>query len=289
MGYIDINQTDELVNKLGVIHKLSSFGIAFVGNNSSQIIRYANSSPEKWIVLHAIENASTVEDIPAHDYLNNPASRKIAAPKSEQSSDLKVELYKMGWSCGMLALAGIATAITAGAAPVTAGQSLWLTSITAAGSVASAYQCGDSAGRVINEIISPDRNDVLDSDELYTGFGILVDGIGTVSSIVSGGAAIKGVIGMGKISKRPAWQLLKKYGKRDQRLFARELSKKAGIARSNNHFKKLKKEGSVVSSYSNTQIHKAVVEQLIDAVTNAISTGCSSSINSVYVYLVKNN
>ena len=70
----------------------------------------------------------------------------------------------MGLSCGAAVLAGAASASGVAAAPVTGGASLAVTVLTWAGAVATAAQCGIATGRVINELVDPRANDILDSE-----------------------------------------------------------------------------------------------------------------------------
>jgi len=190
------SESRQIVAAIERIRPLRGAGIGFEGRGMSQVLRYPDTPPgfQTWIILRERQ-------------LPVPSSGP-PAPPTQAESQLGWELLNMGLSCGAMVAAGAASASGVAAAPVTGGASLAITVLTWAGAVATAAQCGIATGRVINELIDPRANDILDSDPWVQRTTQIIDVVSVAGGVASLGQAAQAAVRLSRASGRPLRQII---------------------------------------------------------------------------------
>lgn len=225
---------------------------------------------------------------PADPYLTSD-SAALAVASSEDESDMGSELLNMGLSCGSAVLAGIAGTGSAGATFISAGISTPLTVILWSGALASAAQCGISGGRVINEIVDPNRNDHLDSKEWYQYASGILDGISIVGGGASIGQALRSVLQLTRTSGKPIMEILKGLNRAQRKQLAMELARYQGQASTRKQFLRLARTGKIPKVLRNHEIQEALRNELLSSISSSLTFSGSATgglFREVYVYLV---
>lgn len=252
-------------------------GIAFEGRGMCMIVRQSPmpAGLQTWIVLKEEEVQGTA----------------LAPPPRPNPSNLRSELLNMGLSCGSAALAGVAAAGGAGAAPVTGGASLAITVVVWAGALATAAQCGISTGRVINEIFDPGSNErYLDSEEWYQNASTALDAISVAGGVASLGQAAQAALRLSRTSGRPLTQILQGMNRAERKRLAQDLARYTGTATTRRQFIRLARDGRIPKLFSRQQVNQAMVNELLNSISSALTfTGSSIAgvIRQVTVYFVE--
>lgn len=211
-------------------------------------------------------------------------------PPPPDQSKLGREFLNFGLSCGSAVLAGVATAGTAGAAPLTGGASLLLTAVVWAGAAASAAQCGVSVGRLVNEFHDPGSNDrYLDSEAWYRTTSDILDAISVIGGVASLGQTAQALLRLSRTSGRPLWAILQGMERAERKRLAQDLARYTGKAPTRNQFVKLVRAGRVPKIFTQQQVTRAMTNELLNTISGSLTVASSSGFGVVRkfaVYLV---
>jgi hypothetical protein len=292
MAGLTSQQSVQFLSCVDRIPQFRSLGVGYIGNGLCQVLREPKMPPglRTWIIFKDADlgNASLASGG------NEPAAVAPSAGKmpAQRDSKLAAELLGMGLSCGTAVLAGIATAGSAAAAPVTAGTSTAITVLLWSGSVASAAQCGVSTGRVLNEIFDPTANDLLDSESWYQAASNTLDAISVAGGTASLGQAAKAAIRLSRTTGRPLAQILRGMTRAERKRLAQDLARYAGQAPTRRQFIRLARQGKLPKVIRQDAIDRAVLEQMLSSIEAGISligSGTSGTLRSLLVYFVEDD
>lgn len=139
---------DNLFSRVDGIDGLKGLGVVFAQEDSEKpvflIMREPTYEKQDYIVFH------------------------MSRESKENESKLGDETLDFFLNCGSAGLGILAIGATQGSALIVLG-------VTTA---ASSLQCGNSIGRVANEVFSPGSNDVLDQQQWYKGTKFVLDAVG---------------------------------------------------------------------------------------------------------------
>lgn len=278
MSGLSQSEASRMVAAIGRIRQLRGVGIGFVGRGMSQVLRQpaTPSGFQTWIILRERE-------------LPTPSSGP-PAPLTQAESQIGSELLNMGLSCGAMVAAGAASATGVAAAPVTGGASLAITVLVWAGAVATAAQCGIATGRVINELLDPRANDILDSEPWVQRSSQILDAISLAGGVASLGQAAQAAIRLGRTSGRPLRQILQGMNRAERRRLAQDIARYTNQATTRRQFIRMARQGRIPSIFTRQQVGRAVQEQLLSAISSALGiTGSASSgvVREVVVHVVE--
>ena len=272
MSAFTTQMQSELLYAINQIPELNDFGIGWVAMGRCEVLR-------KPVMPEGFQSWVIFKEEPEQD----PATE--SAPKND--SNFVSELVDMGISCGGAILAGSVAVAGAGAAPLTAGTSLAVTALSYAASVAAAAQCGISAGRVLNEILAPSSNDILDSNEWVQRSSQVLDVITLAGGVASMGQAMKSTLRMSRTSSRPLKKILQGMNRGERKQLAKDLARYSGDATTRRQFIKLARAGKIPKVFTRKEVKKAVIERLLDTASGLLSIFGSSRSGVIHIYFTE--
>jgi hypothetical protein len=205
----------------------------------------------------------------------------INAGQTGSSSKIGGELFNMGLSCGATVFAGLAAATSAAAVPFSFGASGMVTVLTAAAALASAAQCGISAGRVINELYSPGLNEqYLDSETWYNVTANTLDVISLAGGIAGLGQTGQAVLRLQASSKKTLKEIIRGLNRAERKKLAQDIALYTNQAQTRKQFIRLAKEGRIPKIFRRHEINDLLVHHLLNSIGTAFSFA-GSSVNGV--------
>jgi hypothetical protein len=290
MAGITSQQSMQLLGCVDRIPQFRTLGVGFIGNGMCQVLREPAmpAGLRTWIIFKDAE----AENGALSGGPNGPAPVAQTARNLSVQRDPKLakELLGMGLNCATAVIAGIATAGSAAAAPVTAGASTVVTVLLWSGSVASAAQCGVSTGRVLNEIFDPTANDLLDSESWYQATSNSLDAISVAGGLASLGQAAKAAIRLSQTTGRPLVQVLRGMSRAERKHLAQDLARYSGQAATRRQFIRLARQGKIPKVIRQEAINQAVLNQMLSSIEAGISligSGMNGTVRSLIVYFVE--
>lgn len=188
----------QIIRAVESVQSLRGAGIGYQGGGRSRVIREAPApyAGDLWIIIEeqTITRQIGVEIIRIAQ--STGIYGAISPSRTPQRTPVREsrwgrELVGAGFSCAMagLAASGGAAALTAAAAMtgplgLIIGAAVWI------GAAAAAAQCGIGAGRLVNEVLAPESNDILDDSEYYRTITFAIDLVGVLSGLVAAGPAL---------------------------------------------------------------------------------------------------
>jgi hypothetical protein len=273
-------EISQLLTEIGRVQELRGVGVGFEGRGMCQVLRYPDMPPglQTWIIMRERE-------VPA------PSSGPPAPPTPEESR-LGPELLNMGLSCGAAVMTGAAAATGGAAAPVTGGASLAVTALVWFGAAATAAQCGIATGRVLNELIDPQANDILDSEEWVQRSSQILDAISIAGGVASLGQAGQAAVRLSRASGRPLRYTIGQMGRAERHRLAQDIARYTGQAQTRRQFFRLARQGRVPKIFRCHEVDRAVREQLLNAISAGLSgagSATSGIIRQVVVHVVEDS
>lgn len=276
-------QEKQLIKEITAKSEFKNAGIAYCSSGMSRII-HQPAMPEGlrlWVVI--------MEDkLPAPIELKQP---KISSFEQEKDSNIITQIlgsphFMTGVSCLTAIGAGAAAAAGTALAPMTAGTSIAVTYITGAGAVASAAQCGIGIGRIVNDIVDPSNNEILDSLEWFQKTGEVLEGVSLLGDAVGMGATLRGLIRFQKATRQPFAKLLSSYNRTQRKMLAQELVQYLGKD-SNRSFNKLVSLGKLPKIFTVNQIRQEILAQIVGIIGTVLdyesSAYSDSGLLKVYI------
>lgn len=254
--------------------ELKDFGIVYVSEMDGTILLRESALPDgykTWITLE----------------------RKLLLPeatpvlKENKKSGLILEMVGMGLSCASAAFAGAATVAATSAAPVTAGSSLVISAIGYSATVASAAQCGVSAGRVLNAIFVPKNNDMLDSNIWVNRTSQALDAIALAGGVVQLGSMAQVAIRLSRTTNRPLTQVIKGMTRSERKKLAQDIARYADKAKTRKQFIRLARAGHIPKIFTRNQISKALISQLLESLSTVLTVSDSARAGVIHLYFVE--
>ena len=280
MAVIESNLESQLISGIESMAQFKNVGIAFIGNRQCKELKKP-MLPEglrSWVVIEEV--------LPIMSNETFEPQREI---QKRSNKNMGEELMNMGLSCTSAVLAGAATTASAAATPVTGGASTLVTVITYSAAIASAAQCGISIGRVINEIIEPNRNEAyLDSSRWYQRTTAFLDGVAIAGAVVDVGQQTRLIVRMSRSTGKPIREILKGLNRADRKRLAREMAAWKKRADTPAKFKRLVRAGKFPKLFRREAVTAAMKEALlsnISATLTLVGSGYSGNINGLVVYI----
>lgn len=157
-----------------------------------------------------------------------------------------------------------------GAVPLSGGASMGLTALAYSAMIASSLQCVNSGARTVSEIVSPEFNEILDSQAWYMITAEVLDYISLAGATASGFATIKMVktLGAQGIGIREA---LRGLDRTQRARLTKEVIRVNHPVASNRMIKFMQKNGRYPKRYSSTEISQATALHIKNALGATLS------------------
>ena len=152
----------------------------------------------------------TAPSSPCHKPVAKPAPRLLPPLEEDMLEELKAELKKAAFSCGMAVLGGIIVTGGALATPVTLGGSAGISLAAAGPAAAEAALCGVAIGRVINAEVAPSNNKILDTDPWFNTAITTLEVVELVGGARGVGKGVAHLAGGPKAGRYVEWVLQRK-------------------------------------------------------------------------------
>jgi hypothetical protein len=275
MAGLNLQESYSIQRKISEIPSLKSAGIAFNGRGMCQVVK---GSPmpkgfQTWIVLSEVKTPSGTGSRPA-------------LPPPQVESQIASELLGMGLSCGSAVMAGVASIAGVAAAPLTGGASTAISVLAYAGALASAAQCGIAIGRIFNESVDPNLNQVLDRSEWMKATSDILDGISLAAAAASLGSVAQSAIRLSRTSGRPLHEIVRGMTRAERKRLAEDIARYTGKAQTRKAFIRMSRAGQIPKIFSQQQINDAVIEQLLNAVSSALDVAGSAKDGLIHGFVV---
>ena len=196
-----------------------------------------------------------------------------------RESRLVLEAISTGLSCGAAVLGWIVVFGSGASVPITGGGSALLTTLGITAATASSLQCLNSAYRTRNEISSPSVNDQLEGEDWYVNATVALDFISLGGAAAAGALTIKSIkmLSSQGLTVREA---LRGLNRTQRRRLTEEIIRLNQPGASNRMVKYLQHSGLYPKRFTNTELQRATILQIKDAVGGVFSfTG--SAVNGV--------
>lgn len=261
-----------LENSLDCLRDFYGVGIIYNDDSHSYLVRPSRGS--------SLSGQNQVTHVVVTRVVQLSAEAVTKSVKDAVSApSLGTEIASTFLSCGALVLTAAATVVAAGAAPVTGGVSAPLAILAAAGTAATAIQCGNGLWRLYDIEVNDAKNVIwLDSQDWYTSTSTALD----IVSLASAGGALKEVIvtykAMKSASSMRVIDWLKSYSRAERTRLTEGIIKFLNPGISNKTIKVMIKAGKYPRRFPTEAIHKKLQEQLINSITSGMGvTGSAVS------------
>lgn len=188
------------------------------------------------------------------------------------------ELLYMGLSCTGAALGYVALTAEGLAVPVSVGSSSLLIPVTTVGTLASSASCGVYAGRVINESVGhAEYNEYLNESIVFGHVMTALDiaSLASVAATYKSGATLIKQLASKKMSKQTLFQRWKAMPRADRKKLLKDIIKADNPRINNKQLKGILRSMDAPKVFSQAQVRKAMVGELIGAISAVFSTSSS--------------
>ncbi|WP_409524102.1 hypothetical protein [Nitrincola sp. MINF-07-Sa-05] len=189
---------------------------------------------------------------------------------SDRESRLVSEATGATLSCGSAVLGWIVIFTAGGALGFTGGASGVVIAVTYGAAIAGTLQCINGGVRTGSELLNPQVNDDLDSEEWYRNTIIALDTISLAGAGAAGLVTIKG-LKMLKSNGIPTRKALEGLNRQERRRLSREIARANAPGISNGALKMMERTGQIERRYSNAAIRRTTLLQIKDAAGAGLS------------------
>lgn len=251
--------------KLDSIPELAGAGVLYMDKDYTLVkIRPTKRSDKLMVFLREI----------------NQYDQLAAAASPAANNRVVMELLYAGLSCTGAALGYVAITAEGLTVPFSAGATSLLIPITTAATVASSASCGVYAGRVINEVSGNGKyNDYLDENVIFSNVMTALDIAslaGVAGAYKSAGTFVKQLSNK-TLTKQTLLQRWKAMPRRDRKKLLRDIIQADNPAINNKQLKAILRSMDAPKIFSQLQIRKAMVGQLVSVIGATFSAGASAT------------
>lgn len=260
---INNENIQKFFTKIDSIPELTGAGFIYMDSNFTLVKVRPSKRQDRLMIF--------LREVNKYDRLNI-----VANPSS--NNRVVVELLYAGLSCTSAALGYVAVTAEGLAAPASLGGTSLLIPITTAATLASSASCGVYAGRVLNEVSGNNTyNDYLDDNVVFGHIMTALDVVslaGVVGSFKSGSNLLKQLTNK-NMSKQTLFQRWKAMPRTDRKKLLKEIIKINHRDINNKQLKAILRSMDAPKIFSQIQVRKAMIGELVGVIGATFSTGAS--------------
>lgn len=192
-----------------------------------------------------------------------PTAAEVQRVKDER---FHAELLNLGLSCGGVLLSWVAAAVSTGAAPITGGLSLVITTATTAASYAGYAQCAVALYRTGAEFYDPQVNVAMDNNEVYQLLSTASDIIGLAGVAATGASTLRAIQLMKRATGKPLVDIIKGLSRQERKRLTEEILRSQNPGLSNTKLKLMQLAKQAPKRYAGGAISAGIRQQLLEVV-----------------------